>query len=452
MLKDNLDFFKDHPVSVGQKKIMPSDYVILESNFSVIFEAAIKHRKIALLINDPQLFYFFLIHLDGLVDEVLILSEMFSNDDIQSFFSETQISYCVSDLDAFDSFKDIIWVNTNKVIDSKNTLKLQKEKKSTLWVIPTSGTTNRPKLIKHSTDSLISRVKVDKEKGKELIWGNLYDHTRFAGIQVLLQGLIGGSTLILDNKSNIEEKLSILIKHNCNALSGTPTIWRNILMVPSAKDLKLKQITLGGEIIDQAILDGLKKKYPNARITHIYALTEIGVAFSVSDSKAGFPIEFLNDEKIKSKIKISESNTLLIKPNLKSVDPHIKEKLDPKGYFNTQDIVKVIEDRVYFYGRNNKCINVGGHKVHPEEVEQFLLKHDKIQSVRILAKENPIVGNLIIAEIVASNISEEDQPSIKKELKEYCLSHFPKYKVPYQFKFVNHIEYNKTGKINRNGV
>ena len=162
----------------------------------------------------------------------------------------------------------------------------QEEKKPTLWIIPTSGTTNRPKLIKHSTDSLISRVKVDKVKGKALIWGNLYDHTRFAGIQVLLQGLIGGSTLVLDNKSNIEEKLNALIKNHCNALSGTPTIWRNILMLPSAKKLKLKQITLGGEIIDQAILNSLKRIYPNARITHIYALTEIGVAFSVSDSVA----------------------------------------------------------------------------------------------------------------------------------------------------------------------
>ncbi|MGC6367708.1 MAG: ANL family adenylate-forming protein [Candidatus Marinamargulisbacteria bacterium] len=452
MLKDNLEFFKDHPISVGQKQTNLSDYEILESNYSDVFETAIKHKKIALLINDPQLFYFFLTHLDGIVDEVLILSQVFSNGDIKSFFSETQISCCVSDLDSFDLFKDITWVNTTKVIDNKNSVALQEEKKSTLWIIPTSGTTNRPKLIKHSTDSLISRVKVDKEKGKELIWGNLYDHTRFAGIQVLLQGLIGGSTLVLDNKSNIEEKLNALIENHCNALSGTPTIWRNILMLPSAKELKLKQITLGGEIIDQAILNSLRKIYPNARITHIYALTEIGVAFSVSDSRAGFPIEFLNEEKIKSKIKISESNTLLIKPSLQNVDPHIKEKLDSNGYFNTEDIVKVIEDRVYFYGRDNKCINVGGHKVHPEEIEQFLLRHDKIQSVRILAKENPIVGNLIIAEIVASNISEEDQPSVKKELKEYCLSHFPKYKVPYQFKFVNHIEYNKTGKINRNGV
>ena len=215
-------------------------------------------------------FIFFLTHLDGIVDEVLILSQVFSNNDIKSFFSETQITCCVSDVDSFDSFKEITWVNTTKVIDNKNSVALQEEKKPTLWIIPTSGTTNRPKLIKHSTDSLISRVKVDKEKGKELIWGNLYDHTRFAGIQVLLQGLIGGSTLILDNKSNIEEKLSILIKNHCNALSGTPTIWRNILMVPSAKDLKLKQITLGGEIIDQAILNSLREENIPKRPNYTY--------------------------------------------------------------------------------------------------------------------------------------------------------------------------------------
>ena len=59
MLKDNLEFFKDHPISVGQKQTNLSDYEILESNYSDVFETAIKHKKIALLINDPQLFYFF---------------------------------------------------------------------------------------------------------------------------------------------------------------------------------------------------------------------------------------------------------------------------------------------------------------------------------------------------------------------------------------------------------
>ena len=82
MLKDNLEFFKDHPISVGQKQTNLSDYEILESNYSDVFETTIKHKKIALLINDPQLFYFFLTHLDGIVDEVLILSQVFSNDDI----------------------------------------------------------------------------------------------------------------------------------------------------------------------------------------------------------------------------------------------------------------------------------------------------------------------------------------------------------------------------------
>ena len=451
MLKINIDFFENHPISLGKTKLCIKQYLNLKNKFSFIFEQAFKQKKIAVFIKDPQFFYFFLTYLDGIVDEVLILSQVFSKDDINRFLSENKISMCISDFSVGDVSNEITWININKIAASKNVFSACNEKKSTQWIIPTSGTTNTPKLIKHSTVSLTKCVKTDKEKGKILIWGNLYDHSRFAGIQVLLQSLLGGSTIILDDKSDIQEKLKILIENKCSALSGTPTFWRHILMYPSAKKLKLNQITLGGEIVDQAILNSLTKMFPNARITHVYALTEIGVAFSVSDSKAGFPIDFLNKKDKKFQLKISEKQTLLIKTKEEKINSYIKEKLDQKGYFDTQDIVKIDGDRVFFYGRDNKSINVGGHKVHPEEIEQYLLKHPQVKSVRILAKENSIVGNLIIAELVVDNVSEQEQSLLRKELKAYCGTQFPKYKVPYQFNFVQYIKYNKTGKIIRNG-
>jgi len=44
---------------------------------------------------------------------------------------------------------------------------------------------------------------------------------------------------------------------------------------PQKKDA-LRQITLGGEIADQAVLDALARRFPGARITHVYASTEAG--------------------------------------------------------------------------------------------------------------------------------------------------------------------------------
>ena len=52
-------------------------------------------------------------------------------------------------------------------------------------------------------------------------------------------------------------------------------------MQPTSCEFLLKRITLGGEIADQAVIDGLSKMFPLASIVHIYASTEAGVGFSV---------------------------------------------------------------------------------------------------------------------------------------------------------------------------
>ena len=57
--------------------------------------------------------------------------------------------------------------------------------------------------------------------------------------------------------------------------------------------LPIVQITLGGEVVDQAVLDRLKNAFPKSRLVHIYATTEMGRCFSVNDGLAGFPASYL---------------------------------------------------------------------------------------------------------------------------------------------------------------
>ncbi len=47
-------------------------------------------------------------------------------------------------------------------------------------------------------------------------------------------------------------------------------------------------------MVDQGLLDQLHARFPQARIVHIYATTELGRCFSVADGRAGFPTSYLN--------------------------------------------------------------------------------------------------------------------------------------------------------------
>ncbi|MEK8106867.1 hypothetical protein NKG94_20210 [Micromonospora sp. M12] len=83
-----------------------------------------------------------------------------------------------------------------------------------------------------------------------------------------------------------------------DAASGTPTFWRRTLYrdADALARVPLRQITLGGEPVDQAILDQLREVFPSARISWIYASSEVGASIVVHDGRAGFPVDWLDRE------------------------------------------------------------------------------------------------------------------------------------------------------------
>ena len=73
---------------------------------------------------------------------------------------------------------------------------------------------------------------------------------------------------------------------------------------------------------------------------------------------------------------------------------------DEDGFVDTGDIVERRGDRLYFVGRRSGVINVGGAKVHPEEVEAALNAHAAVRASRVFARKSPITGALVFAEVV----------------------------------------------------
>ena len=48
---------------------------------------------------------------------------------------------------------------------------------------------------------------------------------------------------------------------------------------------------------------------------------------------------------------------------------------DSEGFVDTGDMVELRGDRYYFVGRRGGIINIGGLKVHPEEIEAVINRH-----------------------------------------------------------------------------
>ncbi len=320
----------------------------------------------------------------------------------------------------------------------------------TRWVLATSGTTAAPKLVGHTLASLTRSTRTDVARGAGLRWGLLYDPTRYAGLQVVLQALLGGSTLLAPPlAAPLPERVSALARDGCTHLSATPTLWRRVLMTPASASLPLRQITLGGEIADQALLDRLSATFPEARVAHIFASTEAGVGFSVTDGKAGFPRRYLEEPPRGVALRVREGR-LFVK-NTRVLGAYLGEEdstfRDAEGFVDTGDAVEVRGDRVLFLGRASGVINVGGQKVHPERVEAVLLAHPGVAAVRVGQRRSPITGALVTAEVTPAPGAAAG--ALKRELRAHCAALLAPHERPALVRLSGALRMSPAGKLVR---
>jgi acyl-CoA synthetase (AMP-forming)/AMP-acid ligase II len=321
---------------------------------------------------------------------------------------------------------------------------------ATRWILTTSGTTGIPKLVSHSLKSLTATTKVDLHRGAEFRWGLLYDYTRYAGLQVLLQGLLSGSWVAAPpHELDLKQRISEFAERQCTHLSATPTMWRKIMMLPESERLQLKQITLGGEIADDRVLSALHAKYRQARISHVFASTEAGVGFSVSDGKAGFPISYLTTPPRNIGLLVRDGRLLV---QNREVDPAYVNSsdrfVDSEGFIDTGDMVEIQGDRVLFLGRANGVINVGGNKIHPERVERVLLEHEGVELAHVYAQRSSIVGSLVAADLKPQSAI-TNETAFKDSVQSFCSTRLAPYETPATFRVVKELNLTAAGKLER---
>lgn len=320
---------------------------------------------------------------------------------------------------------------------------------ATEWVLATSGTTGTPKLVGHTVSSL-TRTVSNSSRSALHIWGLLYDPARFAGAQVVLQSMANGCILVVPPAgAALGTKVNFLVEHGVTAISATPTLWRNIMMTPAATKLQLKQITLGGEIADPQIIAFLKRSFPSAHITHIYASTEAGVGFAVHDGRAGFPAEWLNQENCGRRLRVTEHGTLAVQM-LGSPQKYIQATesfVSPDGWLDTGDMIIISGGRAMFQGRINGSINIGGNKVMPEEVERVISSHSSVVAVVVRARKSSVAGALVEAVVqLDPEVPKNDHPEISRQIKKMCRERLAIFKVPAFVKIVDRLPMSDTGK------
>ena len=308
----------------------------------------------------------------------------------------------------------------------------------------------------HTLSSLTGAIKGDGKRGDGVVWSTFYDIRRYGGLQIFLRALFDGASLVL---SSAEESTGdFLIRagaHGVTHISGTPSHWRRALMSPMAHRIAPRYVRLSGEIVDQVILDSLRAFYPDAAIVHAFASTEAGVGFDVRDGLAGFPASLIGRQG--SGGRAEGRRRLASNPIGSNCEPLPGKSADmlasEDGFVDTRDMVELRGDRYHFVGRRDGIINVGGLKVHPEEVEAVINRHPSVQMSLVRARKSPITGALVVADVVVKSGSpanaSADGQQLKSDILDNCRRALAPYKVPTMLRFVPSLEVAPSGKLAR---
>jgi acyl-coenzyme A synthetase/AMP-(fatty) acid ligase len=326
----------------------------------------------------------------------------------------------------------------------------------TEWVLLTSGTTGVAKMVSHTFATLTINIRRPDTAGEPITWASFNDMRRFSGLQMFLHAMLTDSTLVLKPvNTSVADFLPVLEAAGATHVSGTPTHWRKVLMFAGRKNLKLQQITLVGEIADQSILDSLRDAFPHARLTHIYGSTESGTGFSVHDGKVGFPSNFVGRDLKGLELRVDDG-MLKVKSNraaLNYVGTTAAPLHDANGFIETGDQVELVGDRYRFLGRKNGAVNIGGSRVHPEEVEAALNADPRVSMSVVSARKNPFTGSILVADVVLHDASQTESALVKlaSDLRALLRGKLDAYKVPATIRFVPDLVMSNAGKLERRG-
>ena len=327
---------------------------------------------------------------------------------------------------------------------------------ATEWVLLTSGTTGVPKLVLHTLASLTSAFPAPvRVPAESLVWSTFYDIRRYGGLQVFLRGVFAGSLVLSDPSEAVSAFLSRAAAGGVTHISGTPSHWRRALMSGATATIVPRYVRLSGEIADQSILDGLRAAYPDATVAHAFASTEAGVAFEVRDGQAGFPVALIG-ERGGVELRIQDE-TLQIR-SAGTAQRYLGEGAEPlqtaDGFVDTGDRVEERAGRYYFMGRRGGVINVGGLKVHPEEVEAVINAHPWVRMSLVRARRNAITGSIVIAEVVVNAAGDARgappaAEALSRELTDRCRRALAPHKVPAMIRIVPALDVSPSGKLVR---
>ncbi|HHT48559.1 MAG TPA: long-chain fatty acid--CoA ligase [Firmicutes bacterium] len=283
------------------------------------------------------------------------------------------------------------------------------------------------------------------------------------GLTTTINGpILTGSSIILHSRFDINEIMQSINKYKPNLFMGVPAMYAAIAMrdsqgydlssiracvsgsspLPPAVQERFEQVT-GGKLVEGY---GLSECSPIVTVTPIYGTVKPGsIGIPIADTKIKI-VDPTTGEEITTSGEIGE---LLVQgPQVMQGywnNPEETELVLVDGWLRTGDLVYMDDDGYIFIAdRLKDMIIMGGEKIYPRELEDFLYTHPAVKEVAVTGIPHPLRGEVPKAFVVLK----EGVETTEKELRHYCLDHLSRFKVP-KIQIIDALPRNAVGKVLR---
>lgn len=332
----------------------------------------------------------------------------------------------------------------------ENTTAMEKPSPDDLaYILYTSGSTGKPKGVMISHGALATKMEEVAAllKLEPFRTFTLTSPTFDVALLELVLPLTFGGTIVISEKKPNSDVYKQVIAADVSILQGTPTYFSHFeseLDNETAARLNdtLKILCLGGESLNDALVQRLKKKLPNVQINNHYGPTETTIDALVKEdintfkrNSLGTPIGStlitIVDNQGKILPKYVPGELLISGPCLAdgywNLENESREKFAKNGALNKNvyksgDLVVLNSDgEVEFLGRIDQQVKVNGHRIELDEVNAKLRSIEGISDAH-----TQLIDGTLISWITPE---QEDTKYIRESLK----SLVPDYMVPNMF-------------------
>ncbi len=285
---------------------------------------------------------------------------------------------------------------------------------------------------------------------------------------LMLAVLSGSIGIVLPDSVRFDPGLvlGLVEKERIINMSNVPTGWKKLVSHPEAERFDLSSLryaTTGGGLCPVPLKKQILKLFPNAMILDAFGQTEMTpvTSFRVDADPSNIRERSVGKSIVEVKVVDENGNDL---PHGEAGEILYRSNSVMKGYYKDEEKTQeVMQDGWFKSGdmgyldengeirvvdRKKECINTGGEKVFPLEVEEIIDQHPKVDDVCVIGVPDEEWGNSIRAVVQLK----PDQEMEEQEIRDFCRGELAAYKIPRTVVLVEELPRSPVGKMLRQTV